>query len=294
MDWAAVAPQLRARYDASLAPLLAKWRARYPVKVEETVIGGVPVAIVEPEAGPAPRNRNKILINLHGGAFIVGGGRGGLIESVPVAAIGGYRVVSVDYRMAPEHLYPAASEDVAAVYGALLKTFTAEDIGLYGCSSGGTLVAQSLVWFARHALPRPGAAGVLCASLDPNFGGDSVYTSALLTGLPPVAPPRPGVRWPGSGSTPYMAKADLLDAAASPLQHPEALKRFPPTLFMTATRAPEMSAAVTSHNRLRSLGVEAELYVWDGLWHGFAGDPDLPESIAFQEAIVRFFDAHLP
>ena len=57
--------------------------------------------------------------------------------------------------------------------------------------------------------------------------------------------------------------------------------------------APEMSAAVYSHAQLVKAGVDADLHVFEGLWHGFAGDPALPESRDYQDVIVRFFDREL-
>lgn len=294
MDWAKAAPAVRAVYDAVTKAAVERAQARYAVKIDSTTMGGVSVHVVTPAAGIPSSKVKRVLINLHGGAFLVGGRWGGLLEAVPVAGMGGYKVITVDYRMAPEAAFPAASEDVAAVYKAVLRKYRPADVGIYGCSSGGTLTAQSVVWFAQHSLPRPGAIGVLCASLDPNFGGDSVYTSAVLTGLPPVVPPRAGEkRWPGTGSVPYMAHADLTDAIASPLQHPKVLSDFPPTLFITATRAPEMSAAVFSHQQLIKAGVDARLFVFEGMWHGFAGDVTLPESQDYTTDIVSFFDEQL-
>lgn len=293
MAFAAMADAIRAGYDKTVKAAVERAQSKYAVTIESTVIGGVKVDIVTPKARVSPANKNRVLINLHGGAFIVGGHWGGLLESIPVAALGGYKVVTVDYRMAPEAAYPAASEDVATVYRDLLKRYHPYNIGLYGCSSGGTLTAQSVVWFARHGLPRPGAIGILCASLSPDFSGDSVYTSAVLTGLPPMTPPSGPGRWPGTGSVPYMAKADLTDAAASPMGHADVLKAFPPTLFITSSRAPEMSAAIYSNQELATLGVDTQLFVFEGLWHAFAGDATLPESELYQRNIVRFFDRYL-
>jgi acetyl esterase/lipase len=297
MDPIALAPvvgQLRAGYDATLKVALERTRALYPVKVEHETIAGTPVEVVTPKAGVSRTKAHKVLINLHGGAFMLGGGGpGGLMEAIPVAAIGGYRVITVDYRMAPEHHFPDASEDVAAVYAALLKTYKPGHIGIYGCSSGGTLTAQATVWFQTHGLPRPGAIGVLCASLSPNFGGDSAYLAPPLNGNPPPDPPVDGQRWKGTGETPYMARVDLSSPLAQPLGHPDVLARFPPTLFITSTRAPEMSAAVYSHAQLVKAGARADLHVFEGLWHGFAGDVALPESRDYQDVIVRFFDREL-
>ncbi|MGC1304465.1 MAG: alpha/beta hydrolase, partial [Caulobacteraceae bacterium] len=152
--------------------LLARMRRAFTTEVVHTRMGGVAVDVVTPAGGVSPAHRDKVLINLHGGAFMWGAGAGALLESIPIAATGGYKVVAVDYRLAPEHPYPAASEDAAAVYRELLKTYRAQDIGIYGCSAGGMLTAQATAWFQTHGLPRPGAIGTFCGS-GIAFTGDS-------------------------------------------------------------------------------------------------------------------------
>ena len=80
---------------------------------------------------------------------------------MPVASLGKIRVVAVDYRQGPEHVFPAASEDVTAVYRELLKHYPAENIGIYGNSAGAVLTAMVIAWFQKEGLPRPGAIGLL-------------------------------------------------------------------------------------------------------------------------------------
>ena len=80
---------------------------------------------------------------------------------------------------------------------------------------------------------------------------------------------------------------------AAPANSPELLAKFPPTLFITGTRAFELSSAVYSHGQLVKAGAEAELHVWDGLVHGFFNNPAVPESREAFNVIVNFFDRHL-
>jgi acetyl esterase/lipase len=88
-------------------------------------------------------------------------------------------------------------------------------------------------------------------------------------------------------------RKDLRDPLVSPALYPELLARFPPTLVITGTRAGEMSAAVHTHTRLFAAGADAVLHVWEGMWHGFLEDIDLPEAEEARAVIVRFFDRHL-
>ena len=125
----------RKRVEQTLAPLVATMLQRYPVDVAEQRIAGVPTRVVTPRGKPVDEKR--ILIDLHGGAFSICADACAILESAPIAALGGYKVVTVNYRMAPEAEHPAALEDVAAVYRELLKSYRPEHIGIYGCSAGG-------------------------------------------------------------------------------------------------------------------------------------------------------------
>jgi acetyl esterase/lipase len=79
----------------------------------------------------------------------------------------------------------------------------------------------------------------------------------------------------------------------TPVSDPKLLAKFPPTLIITATRGFEYSNAVYTHGQLIKAGVEADLHVWDGLFHGFFYNPDVPESRDAYDVMVRFFDKHL-
>ncbi|MBW8755247.1 MAG: alpha/beta hydrolase, partial [Sphingomonadales bacterium] len=114
---------VRAGLEAMLAPQVAGMLAAYPVDIADETIAGVPVKIFTPK--DRPYEQERVLINLHGGAFTMGWPSCATLESPPVAVLGGYKVVSVNYRMAPEHRHPAGAEDVAAVYAELLKTHDA-------------------------------------------------------------------------------------------------------------------------------------------------------------------------
>src|SRR5262245_10684157 len=112
----------RAMTNERVAPLLQLAKSLYPYTSTKSLIGGVPVETFVPAAGIAPENEDRVLIELHGGGFVAGGGGpGGAIESIPIAGVGRIKVVAVDYRQGPEHRFPAASEDVATVYRGLLN-----------------------------------------------------------------------------------------------------------------------------------------------------------------------------
>jgi acetyl esterase/lipase len=213
----------------------------------------------------------------------------GLMEAIPVAAMTGVTVASVDYRQGPEHKFPAASEDVAAVYREALKRYEPQQIGLFGCSAGGVLTGEALAWFAQERLPMPAAAGMFCAAGDAQYGGDSRYVqSAINDTAMPDAKGRQEIM-----EDLYYAGADYRDPLVSPVFSDAVLAQFPPTLLITGTRAAELSSVVYTHSRLVDLGREADLHVWDGVGHGFFMNVDLPESQQALRVIARFFRRHL-
>lgn len=73
----------------------------------------------------------------------------------------------------------------------------------------------------------------------------------------------------------------------------EVLEKFPPTLLITGTRDFLMSSEIRSQSLLTQAGVEAELHVWNGMWHAFFVDPDMPESMQAYSVIAGFFARHL-
>lgn len=127
--------ETREGLNRMLSSTVAAMRELYPVTVKEATIAGVPVRIFLPEGGV--RENERVLINLHGGAFSVCWDACSILESAPIAVRGGVKVVSVNYRMAPEARHPAAVEDVLAVYRDITGRVDASQVGIYGCSAGG-------------------------------------------------------------------------------------------------------------------------------------------------------------
>jgi len=278
-------PGIRAGMRAGMAPQVEALRAEYGVTIEEAHVGGIHGYWVRPGGEPAAAPR-PVLLNLPAGAFLIGQANPiGLIEAIPVAALGGFDIFTMDYRQAPEHTFPAASEDVAAAYAALLTNTPAGRIGIYGCSAGGLLTAQALAWFDAHDLPMPGAAGILCASADGLWGGDSWHWQNPLQGSSAA---------PAVAEEMYYGGHDPEDPLLSPDRSPELLAKFPPSLLISATRAGELSSTVNTHRLLVHAGVEAELHVWDGFGHAFMFlNPQLPESKEVFAVIAAFFEEHL-
>ena len=259
-------------------------RALYPANIEFSTIAGVPVSVVTPLVVPANK-ANRVLINLHGGGFT--SDSGSLTESLPIANLTQTKVVSVIYRLAPEHPFPAPVEDVVAVYKELTKTYEPRNIAIYGSSAGAVLTPEVAVKIKQLGLPLPGALGIFSGAGDFTQTGDSqqVYGVQGLSGHPDTRPK--GVQWLAV----YVASADPKDPVLSPFFAD--LHGMPPTLFMTSTRDMLMSDTTILHRAFLRAGVDASLVVFEGLNHCFWYDPSLPESREADGIMANFFDTHL-
>jgi acetyl esterase/lipase len=279
----------REQINAYAAQGVARLREQFAVDITPGTIGGVNVLDVTPAGGG--HDPDRVLINLHGGAFTVGWDGIARMEAIPIAALGNWRVVSVDYRMAPEHRHPAAVEDIAAVYAALLQDYAPGRIGIYGGSAGGALTAQAAAWLPAHGLPQAGAVGIFGAGGVPFGAGESAYVAGYIDASFP--PP------PADGSTPiditrgYFDGCDPRDPSAWPGYHLDVLKTIPPTLIITGTRAMDLSPAIFTNSQLLKAGVRSTLIVGESMGHCYHYQTSIPEGRDACDAIIAFFRENL-
>ncbi len=271
----------RARTDIWRAKDSAEARKLYPVNVEETTTAGVRTDIITPLAMPEA-NRKRVLINLHGGGF--NSDSGSLIEGVPIANLAKIKVVSVYYRLAPENPFPAAVDDVVAVYKELLKSYKPRSIGIFGTSAGAILTYEVAARLKQLELPLPGALGVFSGLADFSRVGDSrqLFT---LNGLPGAMEPVDPNHLPDDQ---YVGKTDRRDPVLSPLFAD--LHGMPPTLLVTSTRDILLSDTTILHRALLQAGDDAQLAVFEALPHAFWYHFQLPETRQALEIMAKFFD----
>ena len=258
--------ELRAGSAAGQAKSTEALLAKHPSTIKKSTMAGVPVALVTP-AKLAANATGKLLINVHGGAFFLG--QGSITEAIPIAARTGIPVLAIDYRLAPEHPFPAAVDDTVAVYRELLKSYQPERMALYGSSAGAVLSAQALVRARQLKLPLPAAVGFFSGTADFARAADSeaFFTLGGLGALvTPVATQAKG----------YLASNDLRDPVMSPAYAD--LKGFPPTLLMAGTRDFFLGGTTNFHRALLKEKVPAQLVIFDAMPHVHWGDPSLPET----------------
>jgi epsilon-lactone hydrolase len=249
------------------------------VGAEERRIAGVPTYVLRADAVP-DGDQTPIYLDIHGGGLIYGGGDITRLSCSRTAAATGLVHWAVDYRVPPQHPFPAALDDVIAVYRALLDEREPSEIVVGGGSAGGNLAAALMLQAKDEGLPLPAALVLLTPEVDLTESGDSFVTVApydnTLGSLRPV-------------NLLYAGGRELADPYLSPLFGN--LSEFPPTLLTAGTRDLFLSNSVRMHRKLREAGVDAELHVFEARPHGGFGGA--PEDLEVYAELRRFTDRRL-
>lgn len=272
-----------ATVDRQVATMLQANATAHPGDIAEHRLSKFVVYEVTPKSLSA-RNRKRAVLWLHGGGFTLGGGIGAAYGAMPFADLAKLRIFVVDYRMPPDHNYPAPLDDTVEAYRWLLRSYKAANIGVLGGSAGGNLAAAMALRVRDEGLPMPGALVLHTPAADMTKSGDSYYT---LNGIDPL------LSWTTAKLEPslYAAGQNLKDPYISPV-FGDFSKGYPPSILTTGTRDILLSSTVMMHRALRRAGITAELNVYEAMPHGgfFASAPEDHE-IDLEHA--RFLDAHL-
>lgn len=261
-------------------------RERYPVDISGAEIGGVYTETFTPANGVAEQYRGCVLINFQGGSFQFGSRTNSQLESIPVAALGNINVISVDYRMYPEHYYPAATDDALAVYQALLADYAPAQIGLFGTSSGAQLAAQLVYQLVQRDLPLPAAVAMIAQGALPP-AGDSIAFQR------PLCQAQLGQNLDDLIEEPYFSEVSLQDPAVNPALSSTTVNQFPPAFLASSSRDLCLSSVIATHHRLQQANRQAELHIWEGLGHFFHSNIQLPETEQLHRRMLRFFTRQL-
>ena len=204
-----------------------------------------------------------------------------------MSGLGGFKVISVDYRMPPEAYFPAALDDGVTVYKNTLKTTPAKNIAVFGTSAGGALTLEMMLRAKALGLPMPAAIAPGTPMSDVTKVGDTFYTNELVDN---VLVSRDG--FCDAGAKVYAAGHDMKDPLLSPVYGD--LSGFPPTILTSGTRDLLLSNTVRVHRKLRQAGVEATLQVFEGQSHAhYLRDDSAPETKETFAEISGFFARHM-
>ena len=266
--------------------LLRELLSAQPLPAEVTVtaaaLGGVPTAEITVE-GIESRH---VVLYFHGGVYVMGDA----LLSADLASQVGRRthakVISVDYRLAPEHPYPAAVDDALAAYEALLQSgVDPSDIAFAGESAGGGLAIATLVNARDHGLPLPAAAFVMSPYADLSLAGTSMETRHEVDPLLSREALQARVTDYTSGQDPALGLISPVFADLSGL---------PPLIIQAGTHEVLLDDALRLAQRAASADVEVTLDITPGVPHVFqAYYPILGEAAAALDRAGQFLSAQL-
>ena len=275
VDDAAAWRAYAAAQDGALLQLLAGMQIPDGAEVVEIMTGQARTFRITPHQRSVPDD--CVFLDIHGGALVMGGGDlCGLIGRM-TAIRRGVTFWTVDYRLPPDHPYPAALDDCLAAYRALLENYRPEKIVVGGLSAGGNLAAAMILRARDEGLPLPGGLVLVTPELDLTESGDSFQTNLGLDNVLTQSLMNANLVYAGG--------ADLTDPYVSPL-FGDFSKGFPPTFLTAGTRDLFLSNVVRMHCALRATDIPAELYLLEAGSH--AGFETAPEGQARDREIEKF------
>ncbi len=265
--------------------LIERQLEQYPlpedIKIEEIDAGGVP-AEWQTVLGA---NEKKVILYFHGGGWVLMSPKTHRALTIEIAQLTKMRVLSVDYRLAPEHPFPASLEDCVTAYKWLLsKGFKAENIIIAGDSAGGNLTLTTLLKLRDNGIVLPAGAVALSPAID--FTGESVTfyenanTDPILADI--------GMFW---WNVAYLAGEDPNIPYISPVQ--AELKGLPPILIQVSTSEMLYDHSTRFIEQAKAAGVNATLQEWKDTIHVFQlfGFYDLPEAKDAIQKIGEFIQS---
>jgi epsilon-lactone hydrolase len=236
---------------------------------------------------PADAPRDKAILYFHGGGFRLGSIASHRDLIARLAEASGCRVLAINYRLAPEHRFPAALEDALAAYAWLREQgFAAQDIALAGDSAGGNLVLTTMLSLRDRGEALPAAAALMSPWTDLAATGESFQSRATADPIHQrsmIVALAKGYLGEGGG--------DPLNPLASPLYAD--LAGLPPLLIHAGDRETVRDDATMLAEKAKAAGVDVELKVWDGMIHVFQMFAEIPQAREAIAAIAAFLRRHL-
>jgi epsilon-lactone hydrolase len=269
--------------DTSVAQMRNDWDAAFggsnvAVTCQRVSAGSVDGAWIFPPNAP----EDKAILYFHGGGFRIGSvfSHRDLIARIAVAS--GCRVLAINYRLAPEHRFPAALDDVLAAYGWMLdRGLKSDNVAFAGDSAGGNLVLAAMLALRERGLPLPVSAVLMSPWTDLAATGISYVSRAEAD---PIHQ-RPMILALAKN---YLGgQGDPCDPLVSPLYGD--LAGLPPLLIQVGDRETVLDDSVMFADKARAAGIDVNLEVWDGMIHVFQMfGAELPEAHRAIESIAGF------
>lgn len=257
-----------------------KLKTRYAL--EDRVVNGITTLWTTP---PQLKHKDKVIIFIHGGGLVVNTRKTQLQFQADVATSLGVKIVSIEYPLASDHPYPAATDAIIAAYKGIIKQYGAENVGLFGTSAGGGLTLATLLALKANGLPLPAASAPLSPEADMTAGG---YLFRAVGLQDPILPPY-GTYTAMQG---YVGKADPKDPLVSPVFGD--YTGMTPMFLLSSTVEILGSDAIRVAANARNQGCDVTLLVSDGMWHvAIANGSGVPELQLAYDEMIKFFKRHM-
>lgn len=249
------------------------------VDLEKLTVAGITAEWLTP-----PGSGDAVVLYLHGGGYVIGSIASHRELAARIARSSSARALIIDYRLAPEHPFPAAVDDAVAAYRWLLEEGTnPARIAISGDSAGGGLTIATLVALRDMGTPLPACAVPMSPWVDLEGIGESMTTNDAID---------PMVHKPGLDqmAAAYLNGADPRTALAAPLYAD--LHGLPPLLIQVGTAETLLDDSRRLAANARAAGVEVTLEECEELFHVFQAFPALPEALAATDRIGSFIRKH--
>jgi monoterpene epsilon-lactone hydrolase len=272
--------------DTSVAQMRSDWDAAFgggtaPVTCERVSAGGVDGEWIFPANAP----NDKAVLYFHGGGFRIGSVTSHRDLIAQIALVSGCRMLAINYRLAPEHRFPAALDDALAAYGWMLdRGMKPGNIAFAGDSAGGNLALAAMLALRERGLPLPVSAVLMSPWTDLAATGASYVSRAEAD---PIHQ-RPMILVLAKN---YLGgQGDPCDPLVSPLYAD--LTGLPPLLIQVGDSETVLDDSVMFADKARAAGIDVSLEVWDGMIHVFQMF-ELPEARRAIASIAGFLNRHL-
>ena len=272
--------QYRRDVRAGFEPWVQAAVAEFRGKIEDIEVCEIGCKQVTPDNWST--SDGACILYAYGGGFISGSCHEDLIIAAPLARLSEARIVMVDYRLSPEHPYPAAQQDMRRVYPQLLEQYGPQRLVVAGESAGGNQALALMQHVRDQGLSLPGCAALFSPWCDLGNQGDS---HAFNDGRDPTL----STPWTDIAAAWHADGQALDDPGISPLYGD--MKALPPCIITTGSRDLLLSQCLRLARKLRAAGVSCDLRVNEGMWHVFEFYP-IPEAGQSIREVAEFIKAH--
>jgi acetyl esterase/lipase len=255
----------------------------FDTTLEDVTINGVDALKITPKD---LKNDQKILLYVHGGAYVLYSAHSTLFSSIPTADLTGLQVIAVDYTLSPHVDVNTMIDQVIDVYDGLLEQgYDSKDIAIYGDSAGGGLTTATVLKLRELNKPLPSAVVLWSPWTDIGMKGDSYITMKDFD-------PTLEQTFLKMAAKTHAPDSEHTNPYVSPV-YGNYEKEFPPTLIQAGTREILLSDSVRLYQKMKKGNKDVTLDIYEGMWHVSQAYYRVPEAVDAKTTMNKFLEKHL-